>query len=146
MEPLPSGLVLVLVLCVAGSVQGQPPGVKERYEEFLEQHIRSSMTVNKCTGVVGYLKLTEPDGKTCKDVNTFIKASKDQVKQICTSGTVVGNLVQSGQTFPLIICKYSGGKPSHPYCEYRGFKDTRYIKIACEQGWPVHHGGDIIVV
>ncbi|XP_061092923.1 ribonuclease-like 3 [Conger conger] len=146
MEPLRSGLVLVLVLCVAGSVQGQPPDVKERYKEFLRQHIRSSMTVDKCTGVVGYLELTERDGTTCKVVNTFIKASKKQVKQVCTSGTRVGDLVQSGTTFPLIICKYSGGKPTHPHCEYNGFRDTRYIKIACDQGWPVHHGGDIIVV
>ncbi|KAJ8282912.1 hypothetical protein COCON_G00054310 [Conger conger] len=146
MEALRPGLVLVLVLCAAGSVQGQPPGVKERYVHFLEQHVDANMNAHKCTSVMGRLRLTEPDGKTCKAVNTFIQADKDQVKEICTSGTTVGNLVQSGQPFPLIKCTFNGGKPYYPHCEYRGVQVTRYIRIACDQGWPVHYGGDIILV
>uniref|UniRef100_A0A673VX33 Ribonuclease A-domain domain-containing protein n=1 Tax=Salmo trutta TaxID=8032 RepID=A0A673VX33_SALTR len=139
--------LFLVLMCATVVVHGQPANIESRYKQFLRQHVKGDMTMQNCQGVMGYLELTESDGKTCKVKNTFIKANSNQVRAICTGGgTPRGrDQFQSTNSFPVIICKHIGGD-RHPHCRYRGSPpSTRNVVIACEQGWPVHYGDDIIV-
>ncbi|KAI1888828.1 hypothetical protein AGOR_G00172780 [Albula goreensis] len=137
-----AGVVLLLVLCVAGPVQGQSAYDWRRYDHFKKQHVSTDMNVNRCTNRMTELQLKDSDGE-CKRVNSFIIADVNQIKAVCRSGTHVGgNVVRSGQPFQVISCRRQSGD-QHPNCQYRGRSGTRYIDIACNQGLPVHYDGDI---
>ncbi|KAK6299154.1 hypothetical protein J4Q44_G00306640 [Coregonus suidteri] len=72
--------LLLVLLCATVMVHGQPADISPRYQHFLRQHVKGDMTIQKCQGVMGYLKLTEPDSENCKMKNTFIKANSNQVR------------------------------------------------------------------
>ncbi|XP_051731576.1 ribonuclease-like 3 [Ctenopharyngodon idella] len=146
MEIHHSAVILLLLLSMPFSTQGQPEKIKPGYQKFLNQHFGPDMNEQKCTSEIRNKKITGTDN-SCKDVNTFIKANSDNIKAVCgKAGTPQGgNLFKSNQPFPVIICKLKSGE-RHPKCEYRGVKDTRYIVLGCEEGWPVHYDKDIIDV
>ncbi|KAF4073348.1 hypothetical protein AMELA_G00257700, partial [Ameiurus melas] len=56
------GLVLLLVLCAALPAEAQPPAVKHRYQNFLNQHVYTSMTEARCTSEIRNRRIT--DGNT----------------------------------------------------------------------------------
>ncbi|KAL1004910.1 hypothetical protein UPYG_G00052100 [Umbra pygmaea] len=139
--------LFLVFLCAAVITHGQPANVGPRYKQFLRQHVKGDMTAKKCDGVIGNLKLTEPNGRNCKSKNTFILANSNQVRAICTrGGRPRGNgLFESNNPFPVVICKHTGVE-YHNKCRYRGSTSTRKVVIACDQGWPVHYGDDIVLV
>ncbi|XP_036403472.1 ribonuclease-like 3 [Megalops cyprinoides] len=147
-------LVLLLVLvpteCARGlNNEGPPPHVKPRYEKFHLQHIFGNMNEHKCNSEIAKREIYEIDGRTCKETNTFITASSQEVRKVCKdAGTPEGNLFRSNQPFPVITCKLTNGNKHQPTqkpnCEYKGIKSTRTIVIACDEGWPVHYDRDVV--
>ncbi|XP_010865543.1 ribonuclease-like 3 [Esox lucius] len=141
--------VFLVLLYAAVMVHGQPGNVRPRYIHFLNQHVHNGMTKQKCTGYIGYLKLTEPNSNRCKEINTFIATDGNRVNDICRqAGRRLENnrdLYESNKPFPVVTCKLTSGM-FHDKCEYRGSESTRRVVIACDQGWPVHYDGDNVVV
>ncbi|XP_053341205.1 ribonuclease-like 3 [Clarias gariepinus] len=144
MEMCRFGLVLVFVLWVALPAEAQPPNVIHRYRNFLNQHVYSDMSEKKCNSEIDKRRITDGNTNNCKKVNTFIKASSNLIKTVCGRAT---GLYTSGQPFPVVTCKLQSGD-RRPHCDYgrKGYESTRYIKIACDQGWPVHYQEDEVVV
>lgn len=143
-------VILLLILCSTDvKPEDVPAHVKPRYEKFLIQHVYEDMNEQKCDSVIRERDITQ--GQTandCKDVNTFIQASKKTVRGVCTgAGTIYKNtkdLYVSNQPFPVVTCQLKSGE-RHPKCEYRGKKSTRYIVVACAEGWPTHYEEGITV-
>ncbi|EDL33995.1 angiogenin, ribonuclease A family, member 5 precursor [Mus musculus] len=133
----PGSLLLVFLL----SLDVIPPTLAQdnyRYKNFLNQHYDAKPTgrdYRYCESMMKKRKLTSP----CKEVNTFIHDTKNNIKAICgENGRPYGvNLRISNSRFQITTCKHKGGSPKPP-CQYKAFKDFRYIVIACEDGWPVH--------
>lgn len=137
------GLLLSATLCA----HSQSEKVRQRYQKFVTQHINGNMNEYICDKEMRSRKITQTDSNDCKHTNTFIQASAQYVKRICgDAGTHYhGNLYKSNQPFPIVTCTHRGGA-RYPRCEYRGHKSTRYIAIACEEGWPVHYEDDDLVI
>ncbi|KAL1004912.1 hypothetical protein UPYG_G00052120, partial [Umbra pygmaea] len=129
--------LFLVFLCAAVITHGQPANVGPHYQQFLRQHVKRNMNREMCEGVMGNLRLTEPNGRNCKSKNTFIAANSNHVRAICTGGGTPrgNNLVESTNPFPVVICKHIGGD-NHPRCRYRGSTSTRRVIIACNQEWP----------
>ncbi|XP_065126450.2 ribonuclease-like 3 [Paramisgurnus dabryanus] len=142
-----SAVILLLVLCASLSTDAQPADVRERYKTFLNQHVNGNMNEHICTSVIRSRHITKPNTNECKEVNTFIQANGNTVKSVCTGGGRIynyqRNLYISLNPFPVITCTLKSGT-RRPNCEYRGHKSTRYIVVACEQGWPTHYDEGII--
>ena len=140
-------LPLVLLLSVTLSAHSQSAEVSQRYQKFVTQHINGNMNEYICDREIRTRKITQANSNDCKERNTFIQASAQLVKRICgDAGThYSGNLFKSNQPFPIVTCTHRGGARP-PRCEYRGHKSTRYIAIACEEGWPVHYEDDDLVI
>ncbi|KAL2088610.1 hypothetical protein ACEWY4_015509 [Coilia grayii] len=138
---------LLLLLSMAPQAHTQTPEIKERYNKFVKQHINGNMNEYICDREMRTRKITQTGSNDCKETNTFIQASAQLVTRICLdAGTHFRDkLFKSNQPFPIITCKHSGGL-RYPKCEYRGHKSTRYIAIACEDGWPVHYENDDLVI
>ncbi|XP_021010005.1 angiogenin-4 [Mus caroli] len=140
MSPRPLLLVFVLGLVVIPPTLAQ----NEMYETFLKQHYDAKPKGRDhryCESMMKERKLISP----CKEVNTFIHDTKNNIKAICgEDGSPYGeNFRISNSPFQITTCRHSGGSPKRP-CRYRAFKDFRYIVIACEDGWPVHFDESII--
>ena len=135
MSPGPLLLFFVLRLVVI------PPTLAQdayRYIKFLTQHYDAKPTgrdYRYCESMMKKRKLTSP----CKEVNTFIHDTKNNIKAICgENGRPYGvDFRISNSRFQVTTCTHKGGSPRPP-CQYNAFKDFRYIVIACEDGWPVH--------
>ncbi|XP_016055051.1 PREDICTED: angiogenin [Miniopterus natalensis] len=110
-----------------------------RYKHFLDQHYDptpSGRNGRYCDTTMRRRGLTSP----CKDVNTFIHESSNNIKAICEdeNGTPYkGNFRISKSHFQVTTCKLIGGS-SRPPCRYRATEGPRNIVVACEQGLPVH--------
>ncbi|XP_039725752.1 angiogenin isoform X2 [Pteropus medius] len=110
-----------------------------RYEHFLTQHRDANprgRDKKYCESMMAKRGMTTP----CKDRNTFIHASKKEIKAVCEdkNGTPYnGGLRKSKTPFQVTICKHTGGSPRPP-CYYKATSGSRDIVIACEKGWPVH--------
>ncbi|KAI5630418.1 ribonuclease-like 3 precursor [Silurus asotus] len=136
-------LVLLLVMCSALLTEAQS------WKDFKNKHIFGKMTKNACTKVMNQKKLpgSGPYVNSCKERNTFIKATDQQVKAVCTGAgkPVGGKLYKSNLPFSVVTCT---GNPNqrYPKCEYKGNEDTRKITITCENKLPVHYQEDKVVV
>lgn len=131
----PLFLVFVLGLVVIPPTLAQDDS---RYTKFLTQHYDAKPKGRDdryCKSMMKRRSLTSP----CKDVNTFIHDTKNNIRAICgNDGSPYGeNLRMSNNRFQVTTCKHSGGSSRHA-CRYRAHKDYRYIVIGCEDGWPVH--------
>ncbi|XP_021010216.1 angiogenin-4-like [Mus caroli] len=134
MSPRPLLLVFMLGLVVIPPILAQ----NERYIKFLTQHYDAKPKGRDhryCESMMRERELTSP----CKDVNTFIHDTKNNIKAICEKkGSPYGeNFRISNSRFQITTCRHSGRSPRPP-CRYRAFKDFRSIVIACVDGWPVH--------
>uniref|UniRef100_A0A4W4DSN2 Ribonuclease A-domain domain-containing protein n=1 Tax=Electrophorus electricus TaxID=8005 RepID=A0A4W4DSN2_ELEEL len=118
-----------------------------RYKHFLTQHVIEDMELNQCDQVINQRHITEGNTTNCKEINTFILATDEQVRAVCIDeGTPKGtNLYESTKRFPLVICKLKTGARYTPKCEYNGKRRMRTIIVACDRGWPVHFEGSNIV-
>ncbi|XP_067254939.1 ribonuclease-like 3 [Chanodichthys erythropterus] len=142
MEIHQSAVILLLIFSVSSFTHGQPPAhIKPRYEKFLKQHYNPDMTVQKCDTVIranrDFIHSETENG--CKKINSFIQANSNDIKAVCgRAGKPYHNMVASTKPFSVVTCKLHSGD-THPNCKYRGVRDTRYIVLACEHGWPVHY-------
>nr|CDG32015.1 TPA: ribonuclease A a2 [Mus musculus] len=135
----PGSLMLVFVLSL---VVISPTLAKDnyRYIKFLTQHYDAKPTGwdhRYC--YLCMMKKRIQETLKCKEANTFIHDTKKNIKAICgeNGGPYGANFRISNSPFQITTCNHSGGSPKPP-CQYRDFKDFRYIVIACEDAWPVH--------
>lgn len=131
--PLLLVFMLGLVVTPPTLAQNDP-----RYKKFLTQHYDAKPKGRDdryCDSVMRKRGLTSP----CKDLNTFVHGSTDNIKAVCgTGGNPYGNKLRiSISQFQVTICKHRGGSPRPP-CRYRASKGFRHIVVACENGLPVH--------
>uniref|UniRef100_A0A670KCI5 Ribonuclease A-domain domain-containing protein n=1 Tax=Podarcis muralis TaxID=64176 RepID=A0A670KCI5_PODMU len=88
------------------------------------------------------------DKPACKEVNTFIHGTKNNIIAVCTAsgGKDYGKGLRiSLRPFTVTTCKHKGGS-TRPPCKYSDNKSSRYIVIACNQdGKPVHFDESLIV-
>ncbi|XP_012389974.2 angiogenin isoform X1 [Orcinus orca] len=111
----------------------------DRYRHFLSQHYDAQPKGRDdryCESTMTRRDLTNP----CKDVNTFIHGSKNDIKGICKDSNgepYKGNLRISRSRFQITTCKHKGGSPRPP-CKYRATSGYRVIVIGCENDWPTH--------
>nr|XP_028559876.1 ribonuclease pancreatic-like [Podarcis muralis] len=75
----------------------------------------------------------------CKPRNTFINHDNESVLQVCGNGGTrwQGNFYDSNESFPMIDCRYTDGKPPKD-CKYKGTETSKRIRVACEEKKPVH--------
>ncbi|XP_032963891.1 angiogenin [Rhinolophus ferrumequinum] len=137
-------LVLVFMLglgLIPPTVAQIPPTVaqnKDRYNHFLSQHYDaqpSGRNGRYCETIMARRRLTKP----CKDINTFIHGTENNIKAICDNNgePYKETLRISKSRFQVTICKHAGGSPKPP-CRYRATRGFRNIVVGCENGWPVH--------
>uniref|UniRef100_A0A803SKJ8 Ribonuclease A-domain domain-containing protein n=1 Tax=Anolis carolinensis TaxID=28377 RepID=A0A803SKJ8_ANOCA len=144
------GLLLLVFLAVLVSVSEidasrQPPGVKERYIHFLNQHRDSNPKPGNtyCNKIMDIRGLTRPN---CKEKNSFIHASDTAIKAVCGDrGEPYGTMRLSCDAFRVTTCNMKGGS-TRPPCDYRQDNRPRYIVIACEQGYPVHYDEGKVII
>ncbi|KAM5239462.1 angiogenin isoform 1-T6 [Hipposideros larvatus] len=131
-------LVLVFMLGL-GLTPPTPTQNNSRYERFLTQHYDakpSGRNRRYCEKMMASRDLITP----CKDTNTFIHGTKNNIKAICgdkNGKPYMGTLRISKSPFQVTTCKHAGGSP-HPPCQYRATAGFRDIVIACENDLPVH--------
>ncbi|KAK3527041.1 hypothetical protein QTP86_008666 [Hemibagrus guttatus] len=129
MEMRVFGLVLLLVLSVA------LPAEAQNWQAFQRKHIYLRMTGPYCTRKIEIENINPPG--TCRPVNSFIKATAEQVRDICRGGgrPVGGNLYESDFRFNVVTCIQNTSTP----CTYSGRQSPKYITVVCERGYPVHY-------
>ncbi|XP_034991791.2 angiogenin-like [Zootoca vivipara] len=117
------------------------------HQTFLKQHYdypKSSVGNKYCDVMMKRRGLDRP----CKDVNTFIHDTMNNIKAVCTEsgGKDYGNGLRIAlRPFTVTTCKHKGGS-TRPPCKYSDNKSSRYIVIACNQNKePVHFDESIIV-
>uniref|UniRef100_A0A3B3RHW0 Ribonuclease A-domain domain-containing protein n=1 Tax=Paramormyrops kingsleyae TaxID=1676925 RepID=A0A3B3RHW0_9TELE len=79
--------------------------------------------------------------------NTFIINSKNSIKYVCDKGgedyCENGKYFQKSiKHFLVVTCTLKNENASH--CDYRQQKSSRYIVVACENGFPVHYEKGLI--
>lgn len=140
------GLVMLLALCAVPPAEAQPEDVAQRYKKFLNQHVYGDMAEAWCDGVIKQREITEGNSNNCKKVNSFIRATKKQVKAVCEKAgkPLGGDIYESTKPFSVVTCNWQSGL-TVPRCVYgKGVRSNRYIRIACNDGWPVHYDEGII--
>lgn len=137
---------LACLLLLSTTVLSQT--VKERYEKFINQHIKAGMSVNRCDAEINDRRISKTGSDECKETNTFILSTTDPVQAICGKAGVPydGGMTKSTTPFPVVICSLRNSGARLPSCEYRGRSSTSYIVIRCDHGFPVHFDRDIKVV
>lgn len=129
--------LLILAALLLGASYGQ--NQNHAYKKFLSQHRdepRSHFRGKYCEAIMSQRGLTRPE---CKEVNTFIHASKNRIKAVCgKGGKPYGKLRISNQHFKVTTCKLQGGS-KRPPCHYREDRSPRYIVIDCRGGLPIHY-------
>ncbi|XP_028571948.2 angiogenin-2-like [Podarcis muralis] len=140
-----SGLVLLTFLV---SVLALGAYCETPYEKFLRQHYdnpKSSVGKQYCDVMMKRRGLDKP---ACKEVNSFIHGTKNNIIAVCTAsgGKDYGKGLRiSLRPFTVTTCKHKGGS-TRPPCKYSDNKSSRYIVIACNQdGKPVHFDESLIV-
>lgn len=139
----------LLLVFLLGLVVTPPTLAQEddpRYKKFLTQHYYANPTGRDdrhCESMMRERHLTSP----CKEVNTFIHGSRNNIKAICgDNGSPYGeNLIISNSSFRVTTCKHRGGSPRPP-CRYRANADYRRVVVACENGLPVHLDESVITL
>uniref|UniRef100_A0A8C8DF81 Ribonuclease A-domain domain-containing protein n=1 Tax=Oryzias sinensis TaxID=183150 RepID=A0A8C8DF81_9TELE len=140
-------LKLGFLLLFVSTVLCQPADVAPRYRKFIEQHINTGMNINRCNVEISKRGIAKTNSNDCKETNTFIRANTGTVRSVCeNAGVQDGGFTRSLQPFDLVVCKLRNQGARLPRCDYRGQLTTRYIKIKCEQRFPVHFEGDIIAL
>uniref|UniRef100_A0A8B9KGH3 Ribonuclease like 3 n=1 Tax=Astyanax mexicanus TaxID=7994 RepID=A0A8B9KGH3_ASTMX len=142
-------VVLLVALCATPSADAQPAEVKARYLHFLNQHVFGGMNEKQCDSVIRKRGITQGDTNNCKETNTFILATQQQVRAVCQEGGThkpnTRDLYESTKPFPVITCSLQSGD-RQPKCKYRGQRSTRHITVGCAQTWPVHYDGDDLII
>uniref|UniRef100_A0AAY5ECT9 Ribonuclease A-domain domain-containing protein n=1 Tax=Electrophorus electricus TaxID=8005 RepID=A0AAY5ECT9_ELEEL len=95
------------------------------------------MEMHQCDQVIKERHITSRNINKCKEINTFILASKEQVTAVCKDTNKHRKLYKSTKRFDLVICKLKSGVKCPP-CVYNGKNSSKTIIVACKRGWPVH--------
>ncbi|ROI38982.1 Ribonuclease-like 3 [Anabarilius grahami] len=129
-----STVILLLVICAPLSTYSQ------NYEAFKNNHVtQDKMTGRDCTAVIENRHINK-DGD-CKQINTFILATEQQIKDVCKTGKkqADGKTFISNTEFDVIDCTYE--KKENNGCKYKDVKPRKTtITLTCENGLPVHYG------
>ncbi|XP_044840924.1 ribonuclease-like [Mauremys mutica] len=123
-------LVVCLLLCA--STQGP------RYQKFLRQHHdnpRTNAGRDYCWAMMQRRGMARP----CKDINTFIHASRAQIQSVCRDGgTPYQGMRRSKRPLAVTTCELRRTQGAR--CIYRSHAASRYIVIGCVHGtWPVQY-------
>ncbi|KAJ1121932.1 hypothetical protein NDU88_000440 [Pleurodeles waltl] len=146
-------LLLVVASFTCAYQHCKPPPGETAYQQFLRQHRDSSDDGGGdayCDKKMHERCMTnlDPPKTKCKEVNSFIRATTNQIKAICEKAGKHydgrGDLTVSLQPFRVTTCKNRGDPNVHP-CEYRGSTTTRKIVIGCRGGDPTHFEEGIVV-
>uniref|UniRef100_A0A8C0GBE4 Ribonuclease A-domain domain-containing protein n=1 Tax=Chelonoidis abingdonii TaxID=106734 RepID=A0A8C0GBE4_CHEAB len=121
---------LVLAWCLAPPARCQGPC----YEKFLRQH-HDNLRTNAGRDYCGRRGMTRP----CKDINTFIHASRAQIQSVCRDGgTPYQGMRRSNRPLAVTTCELRRTQGTR--CIYRSHAASRYIVIGCVHGlWPVQY-------
>ncbi|XP_059587569.1 ribonuclease-like [Alligator mississippiensis] len=134
--PRPMVLLLsaLLCLCLVQLAQG------DSFRQFVSKHVDYSKTSgvksrSYCDVLMQQRGMTTPH---CKASNTFIHASINQIKAICTSlGKHFRNdLYDSKESFDLTTCRLVPRIFRRP-CVYSSGCQNRRIRVACDHQLPV---------
>ncbi|KAJ3587709.1 hypothetical protein NHX12_011306 [Muraenolepis orangiensis] len=122
-------LMIVFFTTVLSQVQN------DRYQKFINQHVKANMRINQCDSVINGKGISETDSNRCKEINTFIRSTLPQIKAICRSGVPYGELTKSTTPFDIVVCTLKNrDEPSYPtrlpHCQYQGRSRTSYIAIS----------------
>ncbi|XP_044284078.1 ribonuclease-like [Varanus komodoensis] len=113
-----------------------------RHEKFLRQHNDFPKT-DSHLDVRHYCNLMmQRRGMTninCKPSNTFIHGSHESLDAICREGGThhSENYYDSNAIFEITACRIMGNVQKQP-CNYRGRVSFQRIRVACQNGEPVH--------
>ncbi|XP_062993025.1 angiogenin-2-like [Elgaria multicarinata webbii] len=127
------GLLMVVVVFLPGAYAPD-------YKTFLRQHYnnpKSNVGNRYCDTMMQRRGMTKPN---CKAVNSFVHASKKQLRAVCAKGgkPYGAGLRRSNSKFSVTTCKHTGGS-TRPPCKYRQNNSQRYIVVRCAGGFPVHY-------
>ncbi|KAK7922633.1 hypothetical protein WMY93_009535 [Mugilogobius chulae] len=113
------------------------PLLGQTYRDFINNHVKSNMNLNRCGHEMRDRYITGPNGRECKDTDTFINAGTNRIKEVCAGGGQAygNNLRVSNTPFSTVVCTLRSNR-NYPRCEYRGRAATLYIIVACEGGYP----------
>nr|P14626.2 RecName: Full=Ribonuclease, liver [Aquarana catesbeiana] len=107
----------------------------QNWAKFKEKHIRSTSSID-CNTIMD--KAIYIVGGKCKERNTFIISSEDNVKAIC-SGVSPDRKELSTTSFKLNTCIRDSITPRP--CPYHPSPDNNKICVKCEKQLPVHFVG-----
>ncbi|MEQ2222796.1 hypothetical protein ILYODFUR_030138 [Ilyodon furcidens] len=115
----------------------------DRFEKFKIQHIVDKNDMNDmnqgCDHIIQKRNILDSDSK-CKAKNTFILSPIKDVISVCKGKKDINGLIRSVSDFATVLCKLIGKKDAE-LCEYNSVKKNKKIRIACENGKPVHLEG-----
>nr|XP_006113899.1 ribonuclease-like [Pelodiscus sinensis] len=113
-----------------------------RYEKFLRQHVDypESSAPDARTYCSQMMQRRGLASSTCKFTNSFVHAPAATISTICGSGgaPASGDLRDSNAAFAVTTCRLQGGSQKPP-CRYNADVGTHRIRIACQEGLPVHY-------
>ncbi|XP_042710820.1 ribonuclease-like isoform X2 [Chrysemys picta bellii] len=127
--------LVLLVTCLAQIIR--PP---DSYQNFVSEHVdfpktRSPNGQSYCDHI---MRLLSQNMAACKLTHTFIHASTNRLRAICTSRGRCNqyNECNSNTAYPLTTC-WLDSPPRPPSCVYRGIPQIRRIRVVCNWGLPV---------
>ncbi|XP_067388349.1 ribonuclease-like [Emydura macquarii macquarii] len=128
---------LFLALLAACLLPGASPH-GPRYQKFLRQHHDNPRTPagrDYCGAMMQRRGLARP----CKDINTFIHASRAQLRAVCgAGGTPYQGMRRSRRPLAVTTCELRRTQGAR--CIYRSHAASRYIVIGCDHGtWPAQY-------
>ncbi|XP_060110931.1 ribonuclease-like [Heteronotia binoei] len=133
----PSGYTLCLLLLVAAVWLWLPCCEGKRFRRFLRKHQDYPKSNygddnNYCNNVMP-LK-----GMRCRRRNTFIHATQQQLRFICSpEGQIQNGITTSRAIFSITTCKRKRRGWFRRQCRYKGKSKTRKIQVLCRKGRPV---------
>ncbi|MED6281051.1 hypothetical protein CHARACLAT_017305 [Characodon lateralis] len=112
----------------------------DRFKKFKIQHIVDENDMNKgCDYIIEKRNILDPNSD-CKTKNTFIIGLIKDVISVCKEEMDINGLITSVSDFETVVCELIGEKDAKP-CKYNSQKKKQKIRIACENGKPVHLEG-----
>uniref|UniRef100_A0A8C8SXA6 Ribonuclease A-domain domain-containing protein n=1 Tax=Pelusios castaneus TaxID=367368 RepID=A0A8C8SXA6_9SAUR len=126
-----SFFLALLVVCL---LPGASPH-SLRYQTFLWQHHDNPRT-QAGRDYCGTMMLRRGMTRPCKDINTFIHASRAQLHSVCRDGgTPYQGMRRSKRPLAVTTCELKRTQGAR--CIYRSHAASRYIVIGCSHGmWP----------
>lgn len=132
-------LCMTLVLAALAGAVGET-----RYEKFLRQHVdnprTSTLAAHRyCETMLARRRVTAP-GRPCKPSNTFVHAPAAVLVAACSQAPDATRFQSTPRAVSLTACRLRGGD-TRPPCAYRARQLQHHVRVACQNGLPVHLEG-----